>query len=176
MTQPQPGADVPELATLKAQQVDPNLIRWCEWPGCFANFDATTGPAADGGPMWMRINGRVLLCPDHAHIGHQPGRYEWNPDVGASGELVMSCQCGVRSEALEPTTLQRCLDWWAGHVHDVTPQLTESPETVLEFANRVAETLLQKRDQVRGRDHRRALGLEEAARIVRAAAEHDGGS
>lgn len=99
--------------TERPERVDPNYIRWCEWPSCLRSYSALNGPnpAIDGTP-WIQVRG-ALLCPDHQGLGHRPGKFEW--DLG-SPTIAMSCECGERADDLKPATHDRCQTWWREHV------------------------------------------------------------
>lgn len=116
-------------ASLPIQQwpaVDPEFLRFCDWPGCFRAYNILTGPdpEVDGSP-WRRLSSgvRALFCPDHGDVGHMPQSFEW--ERGRT-TLAMSCECGERVEDLSPTTTAACLSWWQAHVLDVEQRAAES--------------------------------------------------
>lgn len=101
-------------------RADERYLRWCEWPGCLHSFDVRTGPKAeiDGHPwVYVRTGSTILLCPDHQDAGHQPQRPDWRP---GDTTIRTSCECGARSGDLEPTTHERCQQWWRQHVEQAT--------------------------------------------------------
>lgn len=103
-----------ELAEIREQRVDPALLRWCEWPGCWRSFDATTGPR--GEPGW--VNHRhpsTLLCPDHDPGGHRPD-FTWTP---GDSHVVALCECGASAE-VRPTNQLAVAAWWSAHVLEAT--------------------------------------------------------
>jgi hypothetical protein len=94
--------------------IDPGLVRWCGWPGCFSSYNAATGPTTPG---WKRVNSPdLVLCGPHASRGHFPRsvldveRFTVRP----------ACSCGVQDEPRDAThgDLNRwwrtC--WWQTHV------------------------------------------------------------
>lgn len=96
---------------LRAAGVDPQLLRWCDWPtGCIASYDASTGPSGGG---WKHTRGgAVLLCPEHSPTVHWP-RYEMNPDDRTY--LTAHCGCGESAE-VRPSSWEAVQAWWSGHV------------------------------------------------------------
>ncbi|TDC02203.1 hypothetical protein E1091_01315 [Micromonospora fluostatini] len=97
------------IEVLRLAQVNPGLLRWCDWSGCVASYDATTGPGESG---WMRHRSDALLCPEHDGRGHHPS-FTWHPELTA---LIAACSCGERSEPLIPTNRGAVLAWWANHI------------------------------------------------------------
>lgn len=97
------------LAGIRAAGARPGLLRWCSWPGCFASFNAATGPEDDG---WKRYAGAlsVLLCPAHAAAGHWPGF-----DTGDVTYLVARCGCGEASQ-VRPAQWTAVITWWEQHL------------------------------------------------------------
>jgi hypothetical protein len=102
-----------EIDRIRAAAVDPQLLRWCDWPvGCLASYDASTGPTGGG---WKHIRGgAVLLCPDHSPTVHWP-RYEINPDDRTY--LVAHCGCGESAE-VRPSNWDAVQAWWNTHVKE----------------------------------------------------------
>lgn len=99
---------------LRAGAIDPGRLRWCEWPGCLASFDAVTGPVGDRG--WTRVIGLSLLCPTHTVAGHVPG---YTIDQAALSTLPASCSCGA-GERVTPANWESVLAWWTAHVLEVS--------------------------------------------------------
>lgn len=102
-----------ELERLHAGRLDPGLLRWCDWPGCWRSYNATTGPV--GEPGWMRHpRPQVLLCPTHDPAGHRP-TFDWTP---GDDHITAGCQCGA-TDQVHPTNHQAVIDWWSGHIRDL---------------------------------------------------------
>jgi hypothetical protein len=114
------AVDVPELlgaleaahatlAEIRDEAVHPGLWRWCGWPGCWASFNADTGPAARG---WIRCaNKHLLLCPQHAVAGHTLS-YSYGDTLR---NLIALCACGETTD-LGNANWETIETWWRTHV------------------------------------------------------------
>lgn len=72
---------------------------------------------ADGHPwVYLRAGAHTLLCPDHQAAGHRQQRFEWEP---GDTTIRTSCECGAHSGDLEPTTGERCTQWWREHIEEL---------------------------------------------------------
>lgn len=102
-------------AGLHAARIDPALLRWCDWPGCWRSYDATTGPV--GEPGWMaHRRPMVLLCPTHDQAGHRPGFDHWTK---GDPHLIARCECGAFGEVY-PANHFAVIDWWTAHIREVS--------------------------------------------------------
>lgn len=105
---------VRELERIRSAGVDPALLRWCRWPGCWHSYDATNGPVGD--PGWVRAARYLLLCPRHAIAGHLPRtRIEREPS-----SLFIDCECGESFELGGKADLDDAHRRWAAHVAEAT--------------------------------------------------------
>jgi hypothetical protein len=111
-----------------AERVDPNLLRWCEWPDCLRSFHAVHGPIAALGWVYVRGTGTpVLLCPSHSNVGHRPGHRDWKP---GDTTLTATCECGAEQQ-VQPTNQAAVMRWWREHIESLnglsaagTPRVT----------------------------------------------------
>ncbi len=102
------------LGEVRDERVDPALLRWCDWPGCWRSFDATTGPV--GEPGWMHHHHpTTLLCPTHDPAGHRPD-FTW---TNGDNCITALCECGA-SEQVRPTNQRAVAEWWTSHVQEAT--------------------------------------------------------
>ncbi len=102
------------LAKVRERRVDPDLLRWCDWPGCWRSFDATKGPV--GEPGWMaHRHPSTLPCPDHDPAGHRPNFTWTNGDT----YITALCECG-ESAQVRPTNQLAVTEWWTAHVQEAT--------------------------------------------------------
>lgn len=99
-----------QLASIRDAGVDPGMLRWCVWPGCWCSYNAATGP---DDPGWIRcdLGNSLLLCPRHAVAGHKPS-YTLGRDPLA---VLVSCECGEQAD-LGGTNLRAVAGWWTGHI------------------------------------------------------------
>ena len=104
-------------AGVRAARIDPALLRWCDWPGCWRSYDATTGPVGEPGWM-MHRRPMVLLCPDHDPAGHRPSFDTW---TRGDKHLTARCECGASAE-VRPANHQAVIDWWTGHIQQLAQQ------------------------------------------------------
>lgn len=96
----------------RGNAIDPGLIRWCGWPGCFSSYNAVTGPTTPG---WKRANSPdLVLCGPHANLGHFPHLVLG----GDQFTIRPTCICGVQDESRR-ATLGDLTRWWQKHVEDV---------------------------------------------------------
>lgn len=94
-------------------RIDPGLLRWCAWPGCFSSYSAAVGPTCRG---WKRVHSpSMVLCPPHAEAGHLPQL------VLGTDQFVIrpTCTCGTWV-AERKMTLGGLETWWREHVEDST--------------------------------------------------------
>jgi hypothetical protein len=110
-----------ELAAIRAAGVDPGLLRWCDWPGCWRSYEAMQGPVDD--PGWMRHpHPNMLLCPVHDQAGHRPSFDDWT-----RGEDFLTARCGCGDSAVvRPSNHLAVIDWWTAHITELT---SGQPET-----------------------------------------------
>ncbi len=102
------------LGEVRDERIDPRLLRWCDWPGCWRSYDATTGPV--GEPGWIaHRRPATLLCPTHDLAGHRPGYDKWE----MTDYLVARCECG-RSAEVRPANHEAVAEWWTTHVQEAT--------------------------------------------------------
>ncbi len=102
------------LGEVRDERVDPALLRWCDWPGCWRSFDATTGPVDE--PGWMHHHHpTTLLCPTHDPAGHRPN-FTW---TNGDDYITAMCECG-ESEQVRPTNQLAVAEWWTAHVQEAT--------------------------------------------------------
>lgn len=100
------------LADVRAGGVDPALLRWCDWPGCWAHFEALDGPV--GQPSWIRVShNMLLLCPPHAAAGHIPD-WMWDQTLRM---VTAECSCG-EAEHVTPGNQASVTTWWRAHVQE----------------------------------------------------------
>lgn len=114
------------LAATKAAAVHPGVLRWCDWPGCFANFHAVDGPGRAG---WMRHRAvTLLLCPEHDAAGHVPS-FTWDLDRGSIAldappaerpHMDVACTCGETGQ-VRPQNIEAVRAWWRQHVTALAP-------------------------------------------------------
>lgn len=90
-------------------RIDPGLLRWCGWPGCFSAYSAATGPTTPG---WKRVNSpSIVLCGPHAERGHFPQLV-----LGSDRFFIRpTCTCGSWVPERKGTLgdLER---WWREHI------------------------------------------------------------
>jgi len=103
-------------AALAAREraVEPEMLRWCGWPGCFSSYNAATGPTTPG---WKRVTSPdVALCGPHAKLGHFPKLVTIPGDSPYA--VVPTCTCGEQGR---PGLFNQgqIRNWWAGHVEQV---------------------------------------------------------
>lgn len=112
-----------QLAEVRAAGVDPHLLRWCGWPGCWRSYNAVTGPAERG---WMRTRlAAVTLCPTHDPLGHQPA-FDWNREAQTTAAV---CSCGAREQLPDGRTSQHAVEeWWAQHVQALALDVEDLPD------------------------------------------------
>lgn len=101
-----------ELGRIRAAGVDPRLLRWCSWPGCFASFDASSGPEGGGWKQYRHM--AVLLCPEHQGTDHWP---TFETDRTDLAFLVARCGCGA-AEKVRPSNREAVFAWWERHLTD----------------------------------------------------------
>ncbi len=96
----------------KDKQVDPGLLRWCGWPGCFSSYNAATGPTSPG---WVRVmSPSMVICPPHAERGHRPQLV-----LGSDQFCIRpTCTCGSWVPERKATLgdLER---WWWHHIESL---------------------------------------------------------
>jgi hypothetical protein len=103
------------IRELRGQRVDPEMLRWCAWPGCFCAYHAATGPTLNG---WTRSSSPdVVLCPPHSEAGHRPQLVpaeRGNPVAG----IIPTCSCGTTDEPAS-LNLGELRAWWERHVEGI---------------------------------------------------------
>jgi hypothetical protein len=121
-----------QLAAVRAAGVDPSLLRWCGWPGCWRSYNAVTGPVERG---WQRTNlAMVTLCPFHDQLGHRPA-FDWDRD---NSTLHGLCDCGERVK-MDRTNQDAVMGWWTHHVQGIAPDDTLPDGALLAERLTVAE-------------------------------------
>lgn len=100
------------LRDLQEAGTDPDLLRWCGWPGCWRSYHAATGPTGD--PGWIRANRDMTLCPTHKAAGHTPRIRIVHDPIS----LIVDCECGETVDLGGHTNLADAHTWWEDHVRD----------------------------------------------------------
>lgn len=111
------AADVPRLLAvldeIRAAAVNPGMLRWCRWPGCWQHFNAATGPDPAAGAWQQVAHKQALLCPTHTGAGHTPG-FDYDSTLRTT---IAHCECGD-GEVISPGSIQDVLTWWEQHIRE----------------------------------------------------------
>ena len=89
-----------------AEDDDPGLDRYCDWPGCLTIWHAIHG--APG--KWLKSR-HQMLCPDHSNTEHWAD-YTTDTEGNVDGA---TCRCGHRWDEA-PISLAVLKAWWQQHV------------------------------------------------------------
>jgi hypothetical protein len=110
-----------ELAAVRAAGVDPRMLRWCDWAGCWRSYEALRGPVGD--PGWMRHrHPDVLLCPTHDQAGHRPSFDDW---TRGDDSLTARCECG-ESAVVRPPNHFAVIEWWTTHITGLPAEVCDN--------------------------------------------------